>query len=290
MTQGTAYYSGYTLINGAELWKTDGTIAGTQKVVGWQQAGSAPRFIGTLPNGDLLYTAVPLGSPRQLYRTDGTASGTVGLGNPGGIDFRLTYPGVTMQGDVFFQADGPQGFELWKSDGTAAGTVQVADIQPGAGDSSPGGLAVAGGVLVFGADDGTHGRELWASDGTAAGTAMVADLWPAEINKSSDPRVYGTLRGRAYLFADDGVNFNTMWVSDGTTAGTQPFATLGPPGWFATPSRLQLLRRLFLVRSERRGLGERAVGLGWHGSRHAGPFGHPARPRRLADRAGDGAG
>jgi ELWxxDGT repeat protein len=53
------------------------------------------------------------------------------------------------------------GTELWRSDGTAAGTVLTADINPGFFSSSPADLTVAGGHLFFSADDGVHGRELW---------------------------------------------------------------------------------------------------------------------------------
>jgi ELWxxDGT repeat protein len=47
---------------------------------------------------------------------------------------RATYVNSTL----FFQAnDGTTGGELWKSDGTNAGTVLVKDIQPGIASSNP---------------------------------------------------------------------------------------------------------------------------------------------------------
>src|SRR5215213_11322962 len=53
----------------------------------------------------------------------------------------------------FFMAnDGENGNELWKSDGTAAGTTLVKDTQPGAGSDSSGQLTNVNGRLFFTAD------------------------------------------------------------------------------------------------------------------------------------------
>jgi ELWxxDGT repeat protein len=55
-----------------------------------------------------------------------------------------------------------RGFELWKSDGTTAGTTQVQAIAPGLAGSDPRSLIAVGRQLFFSANDGTSGRELWA--------------------------------------------------------------------------------------------------------------------------------
>ncbi|MBI3461827.1 MAG: hypothetical protein HY000_02035, partial [Planctomycetes bacterium] len=82
-----------------------------------------------------------------------------------------------MNGTLYFFAnDGVNGSELWKSDGTASGTVLVKDIRPGAFSSGPNSLVNVGLAMFFVASDGVHGPELWSSDGTAAGTSMAADL------------------------------------------------------------------------------------------------------------------
>jgi ELWxxDGT repeat protein len=75
-----------------------------------------------------------------------------------------SYPNylANVNGTLFLQAnDGTNGVELWKSDGTAAGTVMVMDIQPGAGSSNPLYLTNVNGMLFFAANDGTNGAELW---------------------------------------------------------------------------------------------------------------------------------
>ena len=83
-----------------------------------------------------------------------------------------------MNGTLFFTAnDGVSGNELWKSDGTAAGTVLVKDIYAGRHRLEPLGLVAVGGTLFFTANDGVNGTELWKSDGTAAGTVLVKDIY-----------------------------------------------------------------------------------------------------------------
>ena len=48
---------------------------------------------------------------------------------------------TNVNGTLFFVADdGLSGAELWKSGGTAIGTVRVKDINPGAAGSNPNGL------------------------------------------------------------------------------------------------------------------------------------------------------
>ena len=74
----------------------------------------------------------------------------------------------------FFGAtDGVNGFELWKSDGTAAGTTLVKDINPGPSESFPGNFVDFSGALFLTANDGATGFELWRSDGTAGGHPAV---------------------------------------------------------------------------------------------------------------------
>ena len=78
---------------------------------------------------------------------------------------------------VFFASDGIHGRELWRSDGTDAGTVLVKDVAPGPADGVTTIGHAADGVLYF---PGAAGG-LWRSDGTAAGTSRLADLTPWRI-------------------------------------------------------------------------------------------------------------
>src|SRR5204863_136231 len=137
----------------------------------------------TVVRGTLYFTADDGVNGRELWKSDGTAAGTVLVKdiNPGSTccspasvyHSNLTAVGATL---FFSASDGVHGGELWKSNGTAAGTVLVKDINPGSAGSYPVFLADVRGTLFFGADDGVHGGELWKSNGTAAGTVLVKDV------------------------------------------------------------------------------------------------------------------
>lgn len=134
-----------------------------------------------------------------------------------------------VNGVAFFTADDSvHGRELWESDGTAAGTVLVRDIQAGGLGSDPRDLRNVNGTLYFSADDGISGRELWQSDGTEAGTQRVADLNPG--GDGSDPANLTAADGMLYFTAFTPDTGRELWRSDGTAAGTQLVADIHPGG------------------------------------------------------------
>jgi ELWxxDGT repeat protein len=113
-------------------------------------------------------------------------------------------------GVVFFAAvTDESGIELWKSDGTIAGTVLVADIYPAGGSSSPMYLTDVNGTLFFSANNKTNGRELWKSDGTAGGTQLVYDVYSGNTS-SGVSRI--TVFGNSVLFvSNDGYTGYELW-------------------------------------------------------------------------------
>ena len=126
---------------------------------------------------------------------------------------------TNVNGTLFFRADGPgTRFELWKSDGSLAGTVLVKDINPGNNDSNPSNLTNVDGILYFSANDGVNGGELWKSDGTAAGTVLVKDIRAGSLGSTTGP--FTNVGGTLYFTANDGVNGSELWKSDGTASGT----------------------------------------------------------------------
>ena len=118
-----------------------------------------------------------------------------------------------VNGTVYLRAfDGiHSSAELWRSDGTTAGTVALAALDPF-------NLTNVGGTLYFNGNDGAHGAELWKSDGTVGGTVMVKDINTGA--GESFPQYLTNVNGTLYFTAIDGAHGNELWKSDGTAAGT----------------------------------------------------------------------
>ncbi len=228
---GTLFFTASDGEHGVELWKSDGTASGTVLVKDIRPNGKKG-IQGTYlacftPFGGNLFFRCDDGiHGRELWKSDGTASGTVLVKDirPGNDPSGRPLSGDPLAaaaplGEVLlFSASGAEGKEVWKTDGTASGTVLVKDIRPGGAGSSPSGMVRAGGVVFFAADDGVHGRELWKSDGTASGTVLVKDI--RRGSSGSSPTWLVSWREKAYFLADDGDHGVELWVSDGTEKGT----------------------------------------------------------------------
>jgi ELWxxDGT repeat protein len=156
---------------GRELWKSDGTRAGTVLVKDLTPAGKRRSRIAPILSLDddlALFGAFGEGS---LHRTDGSAKGTKVVrrprnGGPASVGEMTRVPGI---GVLFWSVLNA----LWKSDGTRAGTVEVAAAVDPAEITALGQRRA-----LFAGTDGVHGTELWVTDGTPAGTHMVLDINP----------------------------------------------------------------------------------------------------------------
>lgn len=130
---------------------------------------------------------------------------------------------VNLGGVLYFAAnDGVHGAELWRSDGTAAGTYMVKDIGPGGFGSEPRDLVAMNGVLYFSASTGAAGRELWRSNGAAGGTVMIKDILPGALG--SNPVKMTPMNGKLFFWLDtypEAPSTGQLWQSDGTAAGTR---------------------------------------------------------------------
>jgi len=184
-----------------ELWKTDGTAAGT--VLATTFGSSPTSSVKAMTSlGSRIIAALDDGAFQvKPWVTDGTAAGTKLL-----RDIKLSNSSTTppsffvADGIAYFSAtDAEHGTELWQTDGTPEGTTLVADIVPGADSSAPTQLARAGDLLYFSATTPNEGRELWAYvlppapaitiDDARASEASGHVSVPVRLTRSSTRRV-----------------------------------------------------------------------------------------------------
>ncbi len=218
--------------NGLEIWKSDGTAAGTVLLKDIR-SGSAngitvvpPLNVFQISNGTLYFVANDGVIGTELWKTDGTASGTVPVKD---IRSGLLSSGprylTDVNGTLFFRAsDGPSGYELWKTDGTSSGTVLVKNINTNFYQgSNPTRLTNSNGTLFFQITTGTSEEVLYKSDGTDSGTVPLATF-----GSSQGPRLLTPVNGTVFFRASDNTNGYELWKSDGTVAGTTIVRDIAP--------------------------------------------------------------
>jgi ELWxxDGT repeat protein len=235
--RGFTYFAGEVFFTatrptyGFELWRTDGTAAGTRLVADLCPGPCSSLAVAVAATETHLFFRARhavFGEELWSLSTEGELAllGDLCPGPCGGLGGEA---GVLGNRLFFAATDGASGMELWVSDGSRAGTRRVRDICPGPCAAAPAGLTEFEGRLYFAAEDGTTGRELWRTDGTAAGTVLVADLCP---DCDGDPQGLTVAEGALHFGADDGEVGREPWRTDGTAGGTRRLADLipGPAG------------------------------------------------------------
>jgi ELWxxDGT repeat protein len=230
---GVAFFVASTADGGSALWKSGGTEAGTQVVRAFASAwqSSPPRDL-TVAGGRLWFLAPVDDGSEEIWSTDGTGGAELfphlsgaalvragDLGAVGDMLFFTTYdlrqarapedgrhargtsrigsfkgfvtPRFAAAGSLlYFRAEE---YYLWRTDGTAAGTVMLSS-------GNPDELTAVRDLLYFTASDAEHGRELWRSDGTPLGTLLVKDIDPGPADGLGGrlTNVDGTLVGPSH--------------------------------------------------------------------------------------------
>jgi len=235
-------------VKGPEPWASDGTAAGTVPLGDLNPGSLGSLFLGgaatdrrTVAGGLWYFQAFTTVEPPTLevWTTDGTAAGTRILKTVNAVtsavepfpaaQIRTPGPMAGLGDDLIFQASDGIASDLWKTDGTAAGTVPLGDAYAGPDSGLPQELTSLGGAVLFQASDEDHGGELWSTDGTAAGTGLLVDIPNPQGTLGSFPAELTRLDGLVLFRAGE-----RLWKSDGTAPGTvalgQPFLPQGLAG------------------------------------------------------------
>jgi ELWxxDGT repeat protein len=154
-----------------------------------------------------------------------------------------------------------QNNQLWKTDGTDAGTLLVKEFSGGnvgtvSGYETINNMIEFNNELYFVASDGVNGRELWRSAGTDATTVQISNLDATATD--SNPQNFTVFNNVLYFFCSGNVNTNGLWTTDGTTAtrlsnlevGRDIYraGVLGEPEW--RPVVVDALNLMFFVASD----------------------------------------
>ena len=106
---------------------------------------------------------------------------------------------------------------IWRTDGTPAGTFQLAQTARRTSTDYPiGFLGEINGRWLFTGNDAQRGVELWATDGTPANTQLIKDI--AAVSAASNPTLLQRVGNRVcFIVEDDGYNHNALYCTDGAT-------------------------------------------------------------------------
>ena len=214
---------------GYGLWKSDGTEAGTVMVTDDIHPKMNTIARGVVFKDELYFQAGDDGGGDELWKSDGEPCGSIGTDGTWSLNEKAC--GTVMVKDIrsgpdssspnfltvfkdelYFQANDGNGEDLWKSDGTADGTVKIKDI-----NTYPHSLTVFKDELYFSATDGINGQELWKYD-PENGAEMVTDINPGPAG--SNPYYLRGVGDTLYFAADDGTHGHELWKSDGEPCGS----------------------------------------------------------------------
>ncbi len=234
-----------------DLWVTDGTPSGTNRVTTSSFYPTPPGEPDSLTNvnGTLFFQGYSPEQGLELWKATVANNGTVtaelvkDINTEQGQGSAVTNCFSTGSSLLFaaFNGSDPdndpltasQGIELWKSNGTSAGTVLIADLFPGSTDSLPTNFVSFGGFTYFTADGQTAsapfeaiGRELFRINDTLTNPSLVFDI--ATGGTGSEPRDFvvsggnSANGGRLFFTASTLAQGRELWVLDEDLGLTNP--------------------------------------------------------------------
>nr|WP_319573089.1 T9SS type A sorting domain-containing protein [uncultured Draconibacterium sp.] len=178
------------------LWKTDGTLGGTESLV--DSFHNISNF--TIANGKLFFIGDDVTHGGELWISDGTQEGTrlvkdISSGVlSSNLDNLLAY-----NGKLYFTVyDDSIGFSLWESNGTEDGTFLVKEIISDTFANSVNNMMVSHQRLFFTVANKYGSVDLWKSDGTAIGTSFFKQLAKLDILYTANDYYISNL-----IFIDD---------------------------------------------------------------------------------------
>jgi len=234
------YFTGSDASGDAELWVTDGTAAGTKRVVNINPNGPSVPDDYFVFNNTLYFTANDGKNGRELWKSNGadgnaTLVANINSGSASSLDRDESF--FQNGNNVYFSAISGKDTSLYKLDLSGTPTL-VKTIH---GDISLSFLDCAnlGSKTVFTVRtkatilDPVGTSQLWITDGTAGGTIMLKDFGFASAGMYPQLTLYKNVlffTGFQMIDIDKFEYEIELWTTDGTPGNTKLFKNLDPDG------------------------------------------------------------
>jgi ELWxxDGT repeat protein len=231
---GTVYFTATTPESGRELYRVLPGGLGAERVrdLAPGAVSSAPRGLSAVGNVLYFNGRESEAAGFALWRYD-PADNTMTKETASGQPLVAPSPLVRAGNNWYFTAHTTAtGRELYRTNGTRAGTRMAMDVVPGSAGSFPDRLTALGDTLYFRASGATGVDELWKSGGTPATTVRVTDFAPA----AGADTVNGLFAHGGFVYvarSGTAAGVAGVWRSDGTAAGTVKVADASAGGQFA---------------------------------------------------------
>lgn len=209
-----------------ELWRSDGTATGTQRLVDFGAGSNVSWQTLRLDTASLFFVTHP-SRGTELWKTDGTAAGT---GLVQHIDSEQVSPqDVRSEGRrVFFTVLDGSNTEVWQTDGTPAGTLRLYTFGPNPVARLLGSLGEYV-YLTLSDADAQRMRVYRLRTGVASSREYIASLPnPYAGQPDAIPFLDTVARTEGKIFFSIGIasqgpvpRDTQLWVTDGTQAGTK---------------------------------------------------------------------
>jgi ELWxxDGT repeat protein len=225
IAMGTNFFFVTQSAAGQKLWRTDGTSANTAMLT--TQTQITPLLVY---HSELFMRVNSSGTGVELWKVDAANNVSIVKDvNPGsGTGF---VGNLAIYNDLlYFIGNNGSASDLWKSDGTTAGTLVTVDLDDTEliNVSPWHGLTTAGNAMYFTRNYemnewGDRTAELWKTDGTAEGTTVVKVFAGGYFYNYMTN--FLAWNGKLYFFHNIGdPAYHYFSVSDGTEAGTTHLA------------------------------------------------------------------
>ncbi|MFM6191780.1 hypothetical protein [Planktothrix sp.] len=226
--QTQSYYSSYYAAK-EQLWKTDGTEAGTTLI---KDLGLFEnQAFSSEVNNDILYFEVLVQDPNtnfsslQLWKTDGTDTGTQLIKDWGSSLTINSF--IPVDNSLYFTTGNYwNDTQLWKTDGTEAGTILVKDFGNDISDITEVNNSLYLDVSQYDSMTGTSTAQLWKTDSTGTGVELIKDFGNLTFGTAyEDSKI--SVNDSLYFEITQSYNYysptpplSQLWKSDGTNTGT----------------------------------------------------------------------